>query len=114
MDDWVGSCALTAPELEIDRALPHESWDLDFGDVRSWLRAQRVCLEQCPVLQQCEDLRDRLYRPSRRRPAGVIWAGVAYSDSGKVLDMEGLRRLSATLRSRRSTSFRVTDASSVG
>ena len=35
-----------------------------------------------------------------RNPQAVIWAGVAYSETGKILDTAGLRRLSATQRGR--------------
>ena len=97
-EDWVGPCHATGRAATPDH--PHESWDLDVGDLQSWLRAQRVCREQCPFLAQCRSQRNRLYPYPVRNPQAVIWAGVAYSDTGKILDTPGLRRLWATQRGR--------------
>jgi len=77
---------------------PHTSWDLDIGDACSWLRAQRMCTEQCPFLSQCLTQRRQEY-PSGN-PRSVIWAGAAYSETGRVLDAAGLRRLSAVQHNR--------------
>ena len=98
-DDWVGPCHATGRSAA-DADHPHESWDLDVGDVQSWLRAQRVCLEQCPFLVACQARRTRLYPHPARNPQAVIWAGKAYSETGRILDTAGLRRLSATQRGR--------------
>lgn len=76
------------------------SWDLDNGDLSSWSRALRTCQEVCPFKALCVQLREEMY-PGSVRPAGVIWAGVAYSDAGVVLDASGLRRLAASRRGRR-------------
>ena len=106
-NDWHGPCQAPTPPSPPARTQPRparESWDLDAGDVQSWMRAQRVCLEQCPFLTACQERRDKLYPHPARNPAGVIWAGVAYSETGRVLDTEGLRRLSATQRGRASQS----------
>ena len=97
-DDWVGPCHASGRNATADH--PHESWDLDVGDVQSWLRAQRVCLEHCPFLVACQARRTRLYPHPARNPQAVIWAGVVYSDTGRILDTAGLRRLSATQRGR--------------
>jgi hypothetical protein len=67
-DDWVGPCQAMGRNATADH--PHESWDLDVGDVQSWLRAQRVCLEQCPFLVACrhgERGCTRIRRGTRRR-----------------------------------------------
>ena len=84
-----------------------DSWDLDSGDVKRWLRAiLRMCRESCPFLAECVAARTRMYpatadfKASRSMPAGVIWAGVAYSELGRVLDTAGLRRLNAVQRNR--------------
>lgn len=61
-----------------------EGWDLDCGDLVDWLRSIRICVEECPLLQQCWQARNQLY--PHRHPAGVIWAGVAYTDRGQPLD----------------------------
>ena len=97
-DDWVGPCHAKGQDRTTDQ--PHASWDLDVGDVQSWLRAQRVCLEQCLFLVACTARRTSLYPHPARNPQAVIWAGVAYSDTGRILDTAGLRRLSATQRGR--------------
>ena len=97
-DNWVGPCHESGRNATADH--PHESWDLDVGDVQSWLRAQRVCLEQCPFLDACTTQRRSLYPYPAQNPQAVIWAGVAYSDTGRILDTAGLRRLSATQRGR--------------
>ena len=97
-DDRVGPCHATLRDATADQL--NESWDLDVGDLQSWLRAQRVCVERCPFLVECRARRDRLYPYPVRNPQGVIWAGAAYSETGKILDTPGLRRLWATQRGR--------------
>jgi hypothetical protein len=96
-ENWRGSCtaAQAAPTETSEAQL---SWDLDIGDVRSWLRAQRVCAEECPLLDACLQQRREQYPTSN--PRSVIWAGVAYSELGRVLDTSGLRRLNAVQRNR--------------
>ena len=103
-DDWVGPCRSDARSSTEDQ--PHASWDLDVGDLQSWLRGQRICLEQCPFLTHCRAQRDQLYPYPVRNPQAVIWAGVAYSETGKILDTSGLRRLWATQRGRDERSVR--------
>jgi len=84
-----------------------DSWDLDSGDVKRWLRAIRMCRESCPFLAECVAARTRMYPAtadvqfSRSMPSGVIWAGIAYSDAGYVLSEHLLRRLGSTIRNRR-------------
>ena len=79
---------------------PPLSWDLDVGELPSWMRAQHTCVEQCPLLAACTEQRDRMYPRTGNGPQAVIWAGVAYGDTGQVLDKRGLRRRAATQRSR--------------
>lgn len=100
--DWHGPCG--APGRSTPGEEPLESWDLDVGDIQSWLRARRVCLERCPFLRTCQEHLRRLYPSPAMNPGGVIWAGVPYSDTGQVLDTDGLRRLSATRRGRAAAS----------
>lgn len=81
---WKGPCAQRP-----------QSWDMDAGTLTEWLTARRACLE-CPVLANCRELRDELYpsnhpRRPRKNPAAVILAGIAYSETGRVLDDEALR-----------------------
>lgn len=94
--DQIGSCRI--PNDETNQL--HQSWDLDVGDLRSWMRAQHACLERCPLLAECTASRDKLYPRPAAGPQAVIWAGVAYGDTGQVLDGRGLRRRAATQRSR--------------
>lgn len=68
-------------------------WDLDHGVPADWMIAVAVC-QSCPVLIACRGQRDALYRGTRR-PAGVIWAGVAYGDDSRPLSLEQLRRRGA-------------------
>ena len=95
-ENWRGSC--TAAQATPADSEPHMSWDLDIGDLTSWLRAQRVCAEECPLLMEC--LRQRRENYPSSTPRSVIWAGVAYSELGRVLNTAGLRRLNAVQRSR--------------
>jgi len=95
-EHWRGSC--TDAQAAPTDSEPHMSWDLDIGDVRSWLRAQRVCTEECPLLAACLRQRHAAYPTSN--PRSVIWAGVAYSELGRVLDTAALRRLHAVQRNR--------------
>jgi hypothetical protein len=60
-----------------------EGWTLDRGGLPDWLRAIRTCVTACPLIQQCWETRNRLYAESH--PAGVIWAGTAYTETGEPL-----------------------------
>lgn len=78
------------------------AWDLDAGDLIKWLQALREC-GRCPVLQRCLDLRAEHWPQADPRrpvmnPKSVIWAGVAYSDTGRVLSEESLRHMAARRR----------------
>ena len=95
--DEVGPCRIQDGRTGGDRRL---SWDLDVGELPSWMWAQHVCVEECPLLAACTEQRDRLYPRTGSGPPSVIWAGVAYGDTGQVLDKRGLRRRAATKRSR--------------
>jgi len=80
------------------------AWDLDAGDLIQWLAALRTCRESCPLLAACAGLRQQLYPGSgptgtpRDNPRAVIWAGIAYSDEGRVLTPDSLRNLAARRR----------------
>jgi hypothetical protein len=85
-----------------------DAWDLDVVDVAAWLKAIRTCRESCPFLSNCLARRAEHYpgtgprgRKSASRPSGVIWAGDAYSSTGRRLDAVGLRRLGASILNRR-------------
>lgn len=93
---WHGPCS-TQSGSSIDET-PHASWDLNIGDAQSWVRAVKTCAEECPVRALCIASRQEFYPYSN--PGGVIWAGVAYSESGRVLDADGLRRLAAVQRNK--------------
>ena len=80
------------------------AWDLDAGELVQWLAALRTCRESCPLLAACAGRRQELYPGSgptgvpRNNPRAVIWAGVAYSDEGRVLTPDSLRNLAARRR----------------
>lgn len=86
---WEGPCA-TDPT----------GWDLDAGTLTQWLAAMRECVN-CPVLDECVALREEFFphadttHRATGNPSGVIWAGVAYSESGVPLDGRGLRLYAA-------------------
>lgn len=61
-----------------------EGWSVDQGGLPDWLRAIRICVTDCPLIQQCWEARNRQY-PDHENPAGVIWAGVAYTETGQPL-----------------------------
>jgi hypothetical protein len=61
----------------------HEGWTLDQGGLPDWLRAIRTCVTAWPLIQLCWETRNRLYAESH--PAGVIWAGTAYTETGEPL-----------------------------
>lgn len=91
---WRGPCA--------DDPAP---WDLDAGTLTQWLAALRICRDQCPLLRQCQQTRQEFWPlADPRRPAfnpkSVIWAGVAYSETGRVLSPESLLRLTTLRRHR--------------
>lgn len=93
--NWRGPCN-TSEQAPLEES-PHASWDLDIGEAISWFRAVQVCVA-CPVRKLCTQMRGEMFEASN--PAGVIWAGVAYSETGRVLDANGLRRLDSTRRNR--------------
>jgi len=87
----VGSCvdsvdSQTNPTRGVQRPscdTDPEGWTLDRGGLPDWLRAIRTCVTACPLIQQCWETRNRLYAESH--PAGVIWAGTAYTETGEPL-----------------------------
>jgi hypothetical protein len=90
---WEGPCAQNPA-----------GWDLDAGTLEEWVAAMLQCLD-CPVLARCRQVRDEFWpdadpRRPAHNPRGVILAGVAYSESGRVLDSVSLRRLAALRRNR--------------
>ncbi|HEY5880975.1 MAG TPA: hypothetical protein VIU11_18830 [Nakamurella sp.] len=91
---WRGPCA--TDQAHPADPFPEVSWDLDVGDLHSWLQARRVCDQECPLLGACQRQRQEAYPTSN--PRSVIWAGVAYSETGRLLDTRGLRRLHAVQR----------------
>lgn len=91
--NWEGPCAQNPA-----------GWDLDAGTLIQWFAALRQCLD-CPMLAQCRQVRDEFWpnadpRYPTHNPSGVILAGVAYSETGRVLDPPSLRRLAALRRNR--------------
>lgn len=59
-------------------------WDMDNGDVTSWLMAIRVCTTACPMLAACWAAKTDQYGPGAG-PAGMIQAGVGHTATGRAL-----------------------------
>jgi len=60
-----------------------DDWDLDTGNPDTWRAAMRVC-ESCPLFARCEQL-VRTLTERGTGPRAMIWAGVAYDNTGKVV-----------------------------
>lgn len=61
-----------------------DSWDLDSGTPESWHSAVRICYG-CPLFVQCGRLAQTLIERGDA-PRAMIWAGVAYDNSGNVIE----------------------------
>lgn len=61
-----------------------DSWDLDVGTPEAWRTAIRTCYS-CPLFGQCQELAQTLTRRGDA-PRAMIWAGVAYDNSGNVIE----------------------------
>ncbi|WP_405136700.1 hypothetical protein [Nocardia sp. NBC_01388] len=59
-------------------------WDLDVGTPESWRAAVEVC-GSCPLRSKCEQLASTLITRGDA-PKAMIWAGVAYDNSGRVIE----------------------------
>lgn len=95
----------TAELLQLPCVEDPAGWDLDRGDLSDWLAAKRTCLTLCPALGECHAYRVEMYPASaaveanpKENPAGVIWAGVAFSDTGRALTNTQLRLMAAKKR----------------
>lgn len=61
-----------------------DSWDLDTGTPDAWHTAVRTCYS-CPLIDQCRQLAQSLIRRGDG-PRAMIWAGVAYDNSGNIVE----------------------------
>lgn len=61
-----------------------DTWDLDTGTPDAWHLAVRICME-CPLLNNCQDLVETLAERGDG-PRAMIWAGVGYDNSGRVIE----------------------------
>ncbi|MQY23875.1 hypothetical protein [Nocardia macrotermitis] len=59
-------------------------WDLDVGTPDSWRAAVRIC-QECPLLNDCAES-VRTLTDRGMGPRSMIWAGVAYDATGRVLE----------------------------
>lgn len=75
------------------------AWDLDVPDLPAWRVAQLACLQTCPMLVECRRLLAGHYprhgSVAARNPKSVIWAGVAYGQSGMILSAAALPAVAA-------------------
>ncbi|WP_327148032.1 hypothetical protein [Nocardia sp. NBC_01329] len=61
-----------------------DSWDLDSGTPESWHTAIRTCYS-CPLFEHCSKLAQTLIERGDA-PRAMIWAGIAYDNSGNVVE----------------------------
>ncbi|MGK8503865.1 hypothetical protein [Nocardia asiatica] len=61
-----------------------DNWDMDTGNPDAWRAAVRTC-QSCPLLAQCQQLAQSLTARGDG-PRAMIWAGVAYDNSGGVIE----------------------------
>ncbi|WP_067900435.1 hypothetical protein [Nocardia vaccinii] len=59
-------------------------WDLDVGTPDSWRAAVQTCFE-CPLRVTCDQLVQELTARGDG-PRAMIWAGVAYDSTGRIVD----------------------------
>ncbi|GAB2452327.1 hypothetical protein [Nocardia tengchongensis] len=59
-------------------------WDLDIGTPDSWRVAVEIC-HDCPLLVECAQLAQG-FIDRGDAPRSMIWAGVPYDNSGKVVE----------------------------
>lgn len=67
----------SAPHDPTACELDPAGWEVDHGELPDWMRAIRNCIE-CPLKMACWEKRNRLY--PEEHPAGVIWAGILYTE----------------------------------
>ncbi|MFE3261062.1 hypothetical protein ACFXPS_38860 [Nocardia sp. NPDC059091] len=59
-------------------------WDLDIGTPDAWRAAVEVC-RSCPLLTECAQLAQG-FIDRGDAPRSMIWAGVPYDNSGKIVE----------------------------
>ncbi|MCU1648181.1 MAG: hypothetical protein JWN03_8456 [Nocardia sp.] len=59
-------------------------WDLDAGTPDTWQAAVRIC-GTCDLLTRCAELAQTLIERGAG-PRASVWAGVAYDDTGRVIE----------------------------
>lgn len=59
-------------------------WDMERGNLSTWLAAIRVCTTDCPLLAQCWADKLATYGPAAG-PEGLIQAGVGHTMTGRAL-----------------------------
>ncbi|MCU1643819.1 MAG: hypothetical protein JWN03_4094 [Nocardia sp.] len=58
-------------------------WDLDASGPDEWHRSIETC-QRCPVFSQCDNLA-QVFAAAGIGPRGMIWAGVAYDNNGRIV-----------------------------
>ncbi|WP_280442721.1 hypothetical protein [Nocardia brasiliensis] len=61
-----------------------DDWDLDVGTPLRWKVAVRIC-QNCPLIDQCREFAQTLIARGDG-PRALIWAGVGYDNSGRVVE----------------------------
>ncbi|WP_306360015.1 hypothetical protein [Nocardia sp. CC227C] len=75
-----------------------DNWDLDTGTPDAWRQAVAACHE-CPLLVQCQRMAAALVE-SGEGPRAMIWAGVGYDNSGRVIQDLDRHRIAPADRQR--------------
>ncbi|MGO4615059.1 hypothetical protein AB4305_11985 [Nocardia sp. 2YAB30] len=89
---------MSKPPGELPCAERPERWDLGTGSPEIWMESSQICL-QCPLRAPCARRATQLVEVGRP-PREMLWAGVGYDRSGKVI--KNLARYRpASLRRRR-------------
>ncbi|SUA72782.1 Uncharacterised protein [Nocardia otitidiscaviarum] len=75
-----------------------DGWDLDTGTPDAWRQAVAAC-HACPLFVQCQRMATALVEAGEG-PRAMIWAGVGYDNSGKVIPNLDRHRIAPVDRQR--------------
>ena len=73
-----------------------DNWDLDVGSPDTWRDAVETC-GNCPLMGECARLARELSARGQS-PRSMIWAGIGYDNSGRVIDNLDQHRVTVDLK----------------